>query len=177
MTDGANAKQVKRATLWTAVEFVSAQVLNLVFIAVLARLLTPDDFGTFALLAIFLGVARALVESGFGQALIHFQDTTNDDNSTVFWISLGTGTLRALCLYAIAPYIAAFFEIDVLVPLTHIMAITIWIGSFGTVQRALLVKRLAFRQIALVNVSALLVASLMAVAIVNGFKLIQIDKH
>ena len=72
-------------------EFVIGRGLNIVFIAILARLLTPEDFGTFALLAIFVGVAQALVESGFGQALIHFQDTTDEDNSTVFWISLGIG--------------------------------------------------------------------------------------
>lgn len=148
-------------------EFVIGRGLNIVFIAILARLLTPEDFGTFALLAIFVGVAQALVESGFGQALIHFQDTTDEDNSTVFWISLGIGTLFALGLYFTAPYIATFFETDVLVPLTHIMAITLWIGAFGIVQRALLVKRLAFRQITIINLSALLFASLMALILAS----------
>lgn len=153
----------KQAAFWTIMEFIIGRGLNIVFIAILARLLTPEDFGAFALLAIFVGVANVLAESGFGQALIHFQDTTDGDNSTVFWISLGTGTVLAMCLYFAAPYIAAFFETDVLVQLTHIMAITIWISAFGIVQRALLVKQLAFRKITIINLSVLLFASLMAV--------------
>ena len=148
-------------------EFIIGRGINIVFIAMLARLLTPEDFGTFALLAIFVGVTHALVESGFGQALIHFQDTTDEDNSTVFWTSLGTGTFLSLCLYFTAPYIAAFFETDVLVPLTHIMAITIWISAFGIVQRALLIKQLAYRKITIVNLSALLFASLTAVILAS----------
>lgn len=149
-------------------EFVLGRGLNIVFIAMLARLLTPEDFGTFALLAIFLGVATTLIESGFGLALIHKQDTTDDDNSTVFWISLGTATIIALALAAAAPLISAFFELPVLVPLTHIMAVTVWISGFGIVQRALLVKRLAFRQLAIVNLSALFLSSALAVALASS---------
>ncbi|MDA9053036.1 lipopolysaccharide biosynthesis protein [Planktomarina temperata] len=154
---------VARATRWTVLEFVIGRGLNIVFIAMLARLLTPEDFGIFALLAIFLAVATALIESGFGLALIRNQDATDTDNSTVFWICLATATCIALALAATMPLIAAFFDLAVLVPLTYIMAVTVWISSFGIVQRALLVKRLEFQRLAVINLSALLISSVIAV--------------
>lgn len=113
-------------------------------------------------------MATALIESGFGLALIQKQDASDDDNSTVFWISLGTATLIAVSLAAAAPRIAAFFELDVLVRLTYIMAATVWISGFGIVQRALLVKRLAFRQITIVTLSSLIVSSAIAVGLARA---------
>lgn len=156
-------QSISIATLWTTLDFVLGRGLNILFIALLARLLTPHDFGTFALLAIFLGVSTALIESGFGLALIQRQDTTDDDKCTVFWISLAVATIIALVLVAAAPAIAGFFDIDVLVQLTYVMALTVWVSGFGIVQRALLVKRLAFRQLTVVNLSALLISSSLAV--------------
>lgn len=148
----------KQATLWTILEFVISRALNIVFIAVLARLLTPEDFGTVALLAIFLGISSALIESGFGLALIQKQDITDEDISTAFWISFGAATGIALVLVFMAPAIALFFDLGVLVQLTYIMALTIWVSGFGIVSRALLVKKLAFRKLALINVFALLIS-------------------
>lgn len=170
MTSKSNPNSVANATLWTTLEFVVGQAVNVLFIAILARLLTPGDFGTFALLAIFLGVTTALIESGFGLALIQKQGTSEEDNATVFWICLGTATLIAVSLAAAAPFIAAFFELDVLVRLTYIMSATVWISGCGIVQRALLVKRLAFRPMAVVKLSALVGSSLLAVGLARtGF--------
>lgn len=162
MTRIGRSGSISNATLWTTLDFVLGRGLNILFIAVLARLLTPADFGTFALLAIFLGVSTALIESGFGLALIQKQDTTDEDNCTVFWISIGAATVVALLLVAAAPAIAGFFDLDVLVRLTYVMAMTVWVSGLGIVQRALLVKHLAFRQLTIVNLSALLVSSSVA---------------
>lgn len=163
MTDSTNSSRVTHATLWTALEFVLSRGLNILVIAVLARLLSPQDFGTFALLAVFLGVSTALIESGFGLALIQKQDITEGDISTVFWISLGAATVIALLLVVAAPVIADFFDLEILIHLTYIMAMTVWISGFGIVQRSLLVKRLAFRQLTIVNLSALLISSSVSV--------------
>jgi O-antigen/teichoic acid export membrane protein len=151
-------------------EFLLGRAFSVVIIAVLARLLTPEDFGTFALLAIFLGVSTALVESGFGLALIQNQDTTNDDNCTVFWISLGAATVIALALASAAPLISDLFNLDVLVQLIYVMALTVWISGFSIVHRALLVKRLAFRQLAVVNLTALIFSNVIAIVLAwSGF--------
>ncbi len=146
-------------------EFALSQSLNIAIISMLARLLTPQDFGTFALLGILLGTATALIEGGFGLALVQKQDTTEEDNSTVFWIGISASTFFGLALAAAAPVIAAFFNLAVLEPLTHIMALTVWISGLGIVQRSMLVKRLAFRNLAIINLSALIVSSMVAVVL------------
>lgn len=147
-----------------------SSALNVVFVAILARLLTPGDFGAFALLTIFLGVATALIESGFGLALIQRKDTTDEDKSTVFWISLGAATVIAFVLVGSAPLIARFFQLDVLIPLTYILAATVWVSAFGIVERALMVKRMAFKQLTIVKLSALIVSSSLATLLAkSGF--------
>lgn len=163
MSQASGPKVITRATIWTAIDFILGRGLNILFIAFLARLLTPEDFGVFALLAIVLGVSAALIESGFGLALIHKQDTTDEDHCTVFWISVVTASILAFLLISAAPSIASFFKIEVLVSLTNVIALTVWVSGFGVVQRALLIKRLAFRQLTIVNLSALTLSSSTAI--------------
>lgn len=168
MNTKANSKQITHATLWTALEFALGTGLSILFIPILARLLTPEDFGTFALLAIFVGLATALVESGFGLALIQKQDATDDEKSTVYWIGLGTATIIALGLAGAAPLISGFFRLPVLVPLTQIIAATVWISGFGVVHRALLIKRLGFRQLTTINISAVFVSGIISVGLASA---------
>jgi len=165
MTGAVENGAIKVATVWTTLEFVLGSLLGVFFIAVLARLLTPEDFGTFALLAIFLGIATALIEGGFGLALIQNQDTTDDDNATVFWISLASAAVFAGALAAAAPLISGFFEIPALKPLVLITSVTVLISGLGIVHRALLVKRLAFRVLTLINITALVVSGVLAIAL------------
>lgn len=163
MTATDDAKTVSGATLWSLMNFVCGVAINVLVLVTLARLLTPADFGTFALLAIFLGVSTAIVEGGFGLALIQRQDTSEEDHSTVFWISLCSASIIATGLAAAAPSIASFFELTVLVELTYIMSASIWISSFGVVNRALLVKRLELKTLTIVKLAAVAISGFVAV--------------
>lgn len=112
---------------------------------VLARLLTPEDFGTVALLAIFVGIAGVFANVGLGQALIHRQDVTHLDESTVFWFNIVAAIVMMLILMAISPLIADFFGLPVLVPLTIALAVNIAIGALGSIHGTLMSKHLDFK--------------------------------
>lgn len=167
----ANSKgSLSIATLWVFVEFLATRLLNLLFLAFLARLLSPEEFGTFALLAILYGVAAALVEGGLGLALIQDQSAEEADFSTVFWISTAISSGLAILFFLCAPLIAQVFSQNEIVELTYILALTVWIGGLGVVHRAVLVKRFAFGQIALINLTALVVSGVTAVCVArSGF--------
>lgn len=163
MTQASSHQQIAQATLWTLLEFVVERTFTVVTIAILARLLAPEDFGTYALLAIFLGIATALTEGGFGLALIQDQDTNDVDHSTVFWISFATATVFACSLFLAAPLIASLFEIQTLEPIARIIAAIVWISGLGIVQRALMIKRLAFKRLAAIKITATFISGLVAI--------------
>lgn len=155
--------KAKTAVLWSGLDTLIRQGFGFVISVVLARLLVPDDFGTVALLAIFIGVANLFVNAGLGLALIQRQDVTHEDESTVFWFNLSVAFLMMVGLCAGAEWIAAFFDKPVLVPLTIVLAINIFISALGTIHGTLMTKRLDFKTPMKVGVSTSIAGGLVAV--------------
>lgn len=133
------------AVLWSAADIFSRRGIQFIISLILARLLTPEEFGTIAVLYLFIGIASIFVDSGFLEALIQRQDITSTDESTVFWFNLLMGSLVATVLWWLAPWIAAFFGLAVLIPLTKVMAINLFISALGAIHNTLLIKKLNFR--------------------------------
>lgn len=156
------------AAIWSGADFFLRQGLQFIISIVLARLLTPEEFGTIALLYLFVGLAGAFVDSGFSAALIQRQDITHTDESSVFWFNLVMGALAALGLWLAAPAIAAFFSLPILVPLMAVLALNLFIGAIGSIHATLLTKQLDFRTQLKVGVYAMFVSG--AVAIVLAWK-------
>jgi O-antigen/teichoic acid export membrane protein len=156
--------KAKKAILWSSIESIIRQAIGFVISVILARLLLPEDFGTVALLALFLGLAGLFVHAGLGNALVQRQDITHTDESTVFWFNLLVALAMMLLLFGIAPWIAEFFGIAALAPLTMLMAVNIPIGALGIVHGALMAKRLDFKTPMKVGVASSLVSGLVAVA-------------
>jgi len=130
---------------------------------ILARILTPEDFGVIAMLAIFMSVASIFIDSGFSSALIQRQNTTLADESTVFFFNLGMGTVAALLLCVAAPWIATFFEQPVLQYLTYAMAFNQFVGAFGSIHATLLNKEMNFKATAKVGIVSSVVAGAVAI--------------
>lgn len=162
----------------------------------LARLLSPEEFGLLAMLSLFTGIAGLFIDSGFSSALIQRQDITSKDESTVFFFNLGTGLFVALGLCLAAPWIdrffgqpilqdktfvttlniytmpwlASFFELSVLQSLTYVMAFNLFLGSFGSIQGVLLTKALDFKVLMKIGMVASLLSGALAVALAwKGF--------
>jgi teichuronic acid exporter len=153
------------ATLWSGLDILLRQGLQFVVAIVLARLLSPTEFGTVATLAIFTGIAAVLMDGGLSAALIQRQDADHTDESTVFWFNLGIGLAIALALCASAPAIAAFFALPDLTPLTFAMALSVFVGGAGAIHTTLLSKRLEFRKLMKINASAALMSGCVAVTL------------
>ena len=109
--------KAKSAVIWSGFDMLLRHGMGFVITIILARLLVPEDFGTLALLALFLGIANSFVNAGFSAALIQKQDITHVDESTVFWFNIGAALLVTLVLFVISPWIADFFALPVLKPL------------------------------------------------------------
>lgn len=151
------------ATLWSGTEALARLGLQFGITLILARLLTPEDYGTVGLMAIFIGLAGVSISSGFSAALIQRQEISNTDLSSVFFFNIGMSVIAAAILCLAAPWIAAFYRMPVLKPLAWLLAADLAIGSLGVIQRVLLIKSLNFRRQCAVSVTALCVSGTLAI--------------
>ncbi len=151
------------AFLWSGADVFLRQGLKFLVGIMLARLLTPEDFGVIAMLYVFIGVADVFIDSGFSSSLIQRQDITDTDQYTVFLFNLGMGAIAAITLCGAAPWIALFFKSSILENLSYVMAMNLFIGALGSIHSTLLTKELNFRTITKVGGMATLFSGMLAV--------------
>jgi teichuronic acid exporter len=164
------AHRASSAAWWSTLEILARYGVQFLVMVVLARLLTPDDFGLIAMLLVFTSIGTLLVDSGFGAALIQRQQTTVDDETTVFIFTMVIGLIAATVLALSAPAIATFFNQPTLVGLTRVMAVVLPLGAFAAVPDALLTMQLDFKARARAEVVASLCSGVVAVALaLQGF--------
>lgn len=133
------------AVLWSGADVFLRQGLQLIISIVLARILTPEEFGSVALLYLFTGIASTFIDGGFSAALVQRQDITHTDESTVFWFNLVMGITFSALLWFIAGYIAGFYNLPILEPLTQILGLSVFVTSLGSIHHTLLIKKLDFK--------------------------------
>ncbi len=155
--------KVRSAIVWSAIDTFWRQGMAFAISVVLARLLTPEDFGTVALLSLFIALAGVIANAGFTQALIQKKDTTHTDESTVFWFNIGMGFLLALLLCAAGPVFARVYDIPALEPLTYVMALNVFLGAAGSIQQTMMTKNLAFRTLTRIGVISTLLSGGVAI--------------
>ncbi len=130
---------------WSAIDNISQYAVQFVVSIVLARLLSPDDYGLLGVISIFTAICGAILDGGFSNALIRKKDATDDDYNTAFITNLGMSALLYVIIYFCSPFIADFFNREELVSLTRVSSIGIIIGALSLVQSARLTKRIDFK--------------------------------
>lgn len=166
------ASSLKEKTItgvvWSAIHKFGSTILSFVSSIVLARLLTPEDYGCIGMLAIFLAVANTFIDGGFGSALIQKQRPTREDYSTIFFWNFGL----SICIYTIlffsAPIIARFYKLPILSSVLRVQGVVLVINAARIVQSNQLRKKLQFKIIAIINLSSSIVA--LAVTIFLAWK-------
>lgn len=138
-------------------------ILQFVVNLALARLLVPADFGAIGMLAIFIAVSTVLIDGGFGSALIQKKEPSQSDYSTIFWWNLFFSSFLYLILYSVAPFIAYFFSMPILCAVLRVIGISLIINSIFSIQIVRLKKSLAFKAIAIVNITSYIVGASIAV--------------
>lgn len=130
---------------WSAIDNVAQYAVSFIVSIVLARLLSPDDYGLIGIIAIFTNVCATLIDGGFGDALIRKKNVTEDDYNTAFIVNLGLSILLYCIIFVCSPLIASFFGHEELVALTRVSSLGIIIGALSLVQLKRLTKRIDFK--------------------------------
>ena len=130
--------------IWQALEQFGTRLVHFVVAIILARLLGPEEFGTIALLSIFMFFASLLVDSGFGKALIQVKDIQQVDYDSIFYVNLLVGLAMYGLLFALAPCVADFYGKPILVPVLRWSALSIVLTGLRVVQSAVLEREMRF---------------------------------
>lgn len=144
--------------IWSALQRYSTILIQFISGIILARLLTPHDYGCIGMLMIFLVLAESFIDGGFGSALIQKKRPTQEDYSTIFFWNLGMAVFLYAVLYFSAPAIARFYDIPLLCDVLRVQGIILFIYAFNIVQRNQLQKKLNFKVLSIVTISTSLIA-------------------
>ena len=144
--------------VWTALQKYSTMFIQFISGIILARLLTPYDYGCIGMLSIFMVLAESFIDGGFGSALIQKKRPTQEDYSTIFWWNLGMALLMYAILFVCAPAISRFYKIPLLCDVLRVQGLALFIYAFNIVQRNQLRKKLNFKVLSIVTITTSLIA-------------------
>lgn len=157
-----------KGTIWSGVDNIAQVGVTFIVSVVLARLLTPDDYGLLGIVLIFTSICTALINAGFTTALIRKAHTTEDDYNTSFIVNIALSLFLYLVIFVLSPYISDFFHRQELISLIRAASLGMVIGSFSMIQQTRLTKRIDFKT----QTKITLVASLSSGLIGIGMALI-----
>lgn len=132
--------------IWKLAERSGSQAISFIVTIILARLLMPSDYGTVALVMVFLTILQVFADSGFGVALIQKKNADDIDFSSVFYVNIAVGTLLYVIMWLTAPTIASFYGMPDLVALVRVMSLVLLINSLRNVQQAYVSKHMLFKR-------------------------------
>ena len=151
-SDGLRNQTVK-GVKWNSVGTITTTVLHMLKLFILARILSKSDFGLIAIATMFLGFTEIFANLGLATGLIHKQDITREQYSSVFWLNLLLSVTLYAILFALTPLIASYYHQPQLLKVIPLLSLTLVINAFGKMFYTFKTKELDFRFIAIVEVT------------------------
>ena len=144
--------------IWTAIHRYSTMFIQFVSGIILARLLTPYDYGCIGMLAIFMTLAEVFIDAGFDSALIQKKRPSQEDYSTIFYWNMGMAMLMYALLFFCAPAISRFYDTPLLCDVLRVQGCVLFIYAFNIIQRNQLRKKLNFKVLSIVSITTAVIA-------------------
>lgn len=156
---------IKKSVFLVGLEKFSMILFQFVSSIILARLLTPEDYGIVAMIAIFISLSGILVDSGFGGALVYYKNVDKKDYSTVFWVNMTLSIFLYALMYINADAISEFYHTPILSDLIKVLGLSVVFNSTGLIQFTILYKELAFKTLGIISVTSYILSALIAIAL------------
>ncbi len=151
-----------RGVSWSFGSNILSQVLNLMVTIILARLLSPSEFGIVGMVTVFSGFAKSLIDFGLGNALIFKDEVTELDRSTVFWTNFAISLFMTTLFISLPGSIAVFYKNEELQLITLILSFNFLISAFSVVNHSIIRKKLDFKTEFIIGLSSLVISGLVA---------------
>ncbi len=154
--------------LWRFAERCGSQGINFVVAIILARVLTPDEYGTVALVMVFITILQVFVNSGFPNALVQRKDATDLDFSTMFYFNMFACTALYGVLYLAAPAIATFYENEALINIVRVLGLRLIIAGLLAVQNAYVQRNMQFKKYFYATFTGTVLSGVVGISMVYG---------
>ncbi|MCH5219358.1 MAG: lipopolysaccharide biosynthesis protein [Muribaculaceae bacterium] len=161
------SKSLKSVIFWNAISQFGTSGVSFLSTIILARLLSPSDFGLLGLISIFIAISQMMIDAQMGGALLRKKDVDKIDYSTLFWFNLAISIVLYLVLFFVAPVVADFYSEPILKGLIRVLALTFFIFACRVTQRVMIFRECKFHIMALINISSGLLALISAIWFAN----------
>lgn len=168
------ASEIKTKTIsgffWRLSERICAQVVTFVVTVVLARILLPEDYGTIALVNVFIAIIDSLITGGLSSSLIQKEDADSLDFSSMFYSSLLMALVLYIALFAFSPLIAKLYKNDDFVLIFRVMGIKFFITAINSVQQAYVARKMIFKKFFFATIIGTVISAIVGIAMaLKGF--------
>jgi O-antigen/teichoic acid export membrane protein len=160
-----NKNKTIAGLIWSLTETVASRGIQFIVMIILARFLSPAEFGIIGMIMIFIEVSNSFIDSGFSQALVREKDSSQKDFSTVFFFNLFVAIILYVVLFFSAPVIVTFFNEPKLLWIVRVVGINLIINAFTIVQRTVLIKKVDFKTQTKIHTVAAILAGAIAISL------------
>ena len=158
-------KTTAKGVVWTTASTVVRSVVSLLQVAILTRFLEKSDFGIVAIATLFLGFTQIFLDLGISAGIMHKQDTTRNQYSSLFWLNIIMGVLLTAFLCAFAPIISRIYSEPDLTKIIILLSFTVFFSSLGSQHRTVQQKKMRFKYISLVEIITSILSMILAVVL------------
>lgn len=162
---GEMKSKVFSSLFWKFLERGGTQGIQFILQVFLARLLTPKDYGTVALITVFIAISTVFVQSGFNIALIQKKEIDEEDVSSVFYLSLFIAMVTYLILWIVAPIIANFYRTLELVLILRVMGLVLFLNVFNSIQEAIILRKLELKKLFCSSLGAVIISGILGITL------------
>ncbi len=160
-----NGNKIVKGFFWKLMERFGVQGIQFVLQLILARLLVPEYYGILSMMLVFVNLANVFTQRGLNMALIQNKDVTEEDYSSVFWVTLGIALVMYAVIFFSAPAIADFYDMQEIVTPLRALALMLLPGAINSIQLAKVSRELDFKKVFYGSVGGILIAGLAGVAV------------
>ncbi len=158
-------KRVGKAMIWKLLERFGVLGMQFILQIVLARILDPGHYGALSIMIIFTTLANVFIQNGFNTALIQNKDVTEEDYSSVFWVSLVVACGLYCVIFVSSPLIAMVYNMEYITNPLRVLALMLFPGALNSVQLAKVSRELDFKKVFISNLGGILVSGAAGIVI------------
>ncbi len=158
-------KETAKGVAWTTASTVVRSIVSLLQVAILTRFLEKSDFGIVAIASLFLGFTQIFLDLGISAGIMHKQDTTPKQYSSLFWLNIIMGVLLTAVLCACSPLVAKAYKEPVLVKIISLLSFTVLFSALGSQHRTVQQKKMRFKYISIVEITTAVLSLALAITL------------
>lgn len=156
-------KSVFTSLIWKLLERIGSQGIQFVIQIFLARLLSPEEFGSLAIVLVLINLAQTFVDGGFSSALIQKKNADKLDFSTIFYVSMLMATIIYILILYASPYVAQFYGDEELVPILRVLSLILFPGALNSIQNAYVSRNMKFKLVFKTSIFSTIISGLIGI--------------